>query len=151
MNLLQFPIHIKWTDRWCSFLYGWIRFIWSYVGIRFGVHMVSEGKVVKTATVPVSLPIGVVKKLEELRARLGYRSRNDVIRGAITRFIEEMEEAKVLYVRDLTVEQAKAEIVEYLKRHGSAYVTEMAESLGVNIELAFKAVEELEKEGVVGE
>jgi metal-responsive CopG/Arc/MetJ family transcriptional regulator len=113
--------------------------------------MVTEAKVVKTATVPVSLPIGVVKKLEELRARLGYRSRNDVIRGAIRRFIEEMEEAKVLYVRDLTVEQAKGEIVEYLKRHGSAYVTEMAESLGVSIELAFKAVEELEKEGVVGE
>ena len=62
-----------------------------------------------------------------------------------------MEEAKVLYVRDVTLEQAKREIVEYLKRHGSAYVSEMAESLGVNIELAFEAVDELEKEGVVGQ
>lgn len=113
--------------------------------------MVAEAKVVKRATIPVSLPISVVKKIEELRARLGYRSRNDVIREAVRRFIEEMEEAKVLYVRDVTVEQAKREIVEYLKRHGSAYVSEMAESLGINIELAFKAVEELEKEGIVGE
>lgn len=113
--------------------------------------MVAEAKVVKRATIPVSLPISVVKKIEKLRARLGYRSRNDVIREAVRRFIEEMEETKVLYVRDVTVEQAKREIIEYLKRHGSAYVSEMAESLGINIELAFKAVEELEKEGIVGE
>lgn len=122
-----------------------------YVDIRFGVCVVSEAKVVKRATVPVSLPMSVVEKLEGLRARLGYRSRNAVIREAVGRFIEEMEEAKVLYVRDVTVEEAKGEIVEYLKRHGSAYVSEMAESLGVNIELAFKVVEELEKKGVVGE
>jgi len=113
--------------------------------------MVAEAKVVKRATVPVSLPMDVVKKIEELRARLGYRSRNDVIREAIRRFIEEMEEAKVLYVKDVTLEQAKREIVKYLKRHGSTYVSEMAESLGIDIELAFKAVGELEKEGVVGE
>ena len=113
--------------------------------------MVVKAKGVKRATVPVSLPISVVKKIEELRGRLGYRSRNAVIREAIRRFIEEMEEAKLLYVRDVTLKQAKREIIEYLKRHGSVYVSEMAESLGVNIELAFKAVEELEKEGVVGE
>lgn len=113
--------------------------------------MVTEAKVVKRATVPVSLPVSVVKKIEELRARLGYRSRNAVIREAIRRFIEEMKEAKVLYVRDVTLEQAEKEIVEYLKRHGSAYVSEMAESLGINVELAFKAVGELEKEGIVGE
>jgi len=120
-------------------------------GYTLGVCMVAEAKVVKRANVPVSLPVSVVKKIEKLRGRLGYRSRNDVIREAIRRFIEEMEEAKVLYVRDVTLEQAKREIVEYLKRHGSAYVSEMAESLGVNIELAFEAVDELEKEGVVGQ
>jgi metal-responsive CopG/Arc/MetJ family transcriptional regulator len=120
-------------------------------GYSFGVCMVAEAKVVKRATVPVSLPISVVKKIEELRGRLGYRSRNAVIREAIRRFIEDVEEAKLLYVRDVTLKQAKRKIIEYLKRHGSAYVSEMAESLGVNIELAFKAVEELEKEGVVGE
>lgn len=132
-------------------MYNCISFIWLYAEYTFGVCMVAEAKVVKRATVPVSLPISVVKKIEELRGRLGYRSRNDVIREAIRRFIEEMEEAKVLYVKDVTLEQAKREIVEYLKRHGSAYVSEVAESLGVDIELAFKAVEELEKEGVVGE
>jgi len=113
--------------------------------------MVAEAKVVKRATVPVSLPTTVVKKIERIRARLGYRSRNDVIREAIKRFIEDIEETKAIYLREMTLEQAKKEIIEYLKQHGSIYVSEMAEELRIDIELAFKAVEELEKEGVVAE
>jgi len=113
--------------------------------------MVTEAKVVKRTTVPVSLPSAVVRKIEKLRARLGYRSRNDVIREAIRRFIEDMEETKIVYVREMTFEQAKKEIAEYLRHHGSAYVSDMAEDLGIDTELAFKAAEELEKEGVVGE
>ena len=114
-------------------------------------YIVSKAKVVKRATVPVSLPMVVVEKIEKLRARLGYRSRNDVIREAIRRFIEDIEKTKVVYVREISLEQAKKEIVEHLRHHGSAYVSEIAEDLGIAIELAFKAVEELEKEGVVGE
>jgi len=113
--------------------------------------MASEAKVVKRATIPVSLPIYIVEKIEELRAKLGYRSRNEFIREAIKRFIEEMKETKVIYVRDITLEQAKKEILEHLRRHGSAYVSEIAEDLGIEIEMAFRAVEELEKEGIVGE
>jgi len=113
--------------------------------------MVAEAKVVKRANVPVSLPVSVVEKIEKLRATLGYRSRNDVIREAIRRFIEEMEEAKVLYVKDMTLEKAKMEIIKYLKHHSSAYVSEMAESLGIDIELAFEAVSDLKKERIVGQ
>jgi len=113
--------------------------------------MAAETKVVKRATIPVSLPASTVEKIEELRAKLGYRSRNDIIREAIRRFIEEMKETKVIYVEDVTLEQAKQEIVEYLRQHGSAYVSDIAEDLGIEIGLAFKAVEELEKEEVVGE
>ncbi len=113
--------------------------------------MGGKAKVIKKATIPVSLPVSVVDKIEELRAKLGYRSRNDVIREAINRFIEEIEKSKVLYVRDLTLEQAKKEIIEYLKHREAAYVSEIAENLGINIELAFKAVKELEEERVIGE
>jgi len=113
--------------------------------------MVAEAKVVKRATIPVSLPTSVVRKIERLRARLGYRSRNDVIREAIRRFVEDMQETKVIYVRDMTLEEAKKEIVKHLKAHGTSYISEIAENLGIEIGLAFKAVQELEKEGVVGE
>jgi len=113
--------------------------------------MVTEAEVVRRATVPVSLPMSVVEKIEELRARLGYRSRNDVIREALKRFIEDIEETRVLSMREMTLEQAQEKIVGYLRRHNSAYVSEMAENLGIEIELAFEAVRELEKGGVVGE
>jgi len=43
--------------------------------------MVTKAKVAKRAKVPVSLPTVVVEKIERLRARLGYRSRNDEIRA----------------------------------------------------------------------
>ena len=115
------------------------------------LRMVTEVRVVRRATLPVSLPMSVVEKVEELRARLGYRSRNEVVREALRRFIEDIEETKVVSAREMTLEQAKERIVEYLRRHDSAYVSEMAEDLGIEIELAFEAVKELEKGGVVGE
>jgi metal-responsive CopG/Arc/MetJ family transcriptional regulator len=91
---------------------------------------------------PFPLPITDVEKIEKIRARLGYRSRNDVIREAINRFIEDIEETKAIYIREISLEQAKKEIVEHLRRHGSAYMSEIAEDLGIAIELAFKAVKE---------
>lgn len=115
------------------------------------MRVVEETTVVKRATIPVSLPLSLVEKIERLRAKLGYRSRNDVIRESIDRFVEEMEETKVIYMRDATLEEAKKEIVKYLKRRGTVYISEMAEDLGIDIPLIFKAAEELEKGGVVGE
>ena len=41
--------------------------------------------------------------------------------------------------------------MDHLRWRGSAYVSEIAEDLGIDIEMAFKAVRELEEEGVVGE
>lgn len=104
----------------------------------------------KRATIPVSMPVEVVKRMDAARARLGYRSRNEIIRESIKRFLEEIEEAKVIRVRDLSLRQAEEEILAYLKQHNSAYVSELAEALGLDIDLAFKAVAELERKGVVG-
>lgn len=60
------------------------------------------------------------------------------------------ESDELACMRDITLEQAKREIVKHLKAHDTAYISEIAENLGIEIELAFKAVQELEKEGVVG-
>lgn len=53
-------------------------------------------------------------------------------------------------MRKLTLEKAKGEILDYLKKHDSAYLSDIAEVRGIDIELAFKAARTLEKEGVVG-
>jgi len=52
-----------------------------YIRVSLAFCMVTKAKVAKRAKVPVSLPTVVVEKIERLRARLGYRSRNDEIRA----------------------------------------------------------------------
>ena len=50
----------------------------------------------------------------------------------------------------MTLSQAKREILDYLKKHNSAYVDEIANERGIDIDLAFKAARNLEEEGLVG-
>lgn len=102
------------------------------------------------ATVPVSLPVDVVMRVDKARVKLGYRSRNEVIRESIRRFLEEIEEMKVVRIRDIGLGQAKKEILAYLKKRNCAYISDISEALGIDIRLAFKAAEELEREGAVG-
>jgi DNA-binding MarR family transcriptional regulator len=64
--------------------------------------------------------------------------------------LEEIKEMKVIRTRNIGLGQAKKEILAYLKTHNSAYVSDIAERLGIDIRLAFKAVEELQREGEVG-
>lgn len=102
------------------------------------------------ATIPVSMPVELVKRVDNARAKLGYRSRNEVIRESVRHFLEEIDEMKVIRIRNISLKQAKKEILAYLKKRNSAYVSDIADTLGIDIQLAFKAAEELEREGVVG-
>lgn len=58
-------------------------------------------------------------------------------------------EVKVIRVRRMTLEQAKREILGYLKRHNSAYVSDIVNECGIDIDLAFRAARRLEEEGLV--
>jgi len=104
----------------------------------------------KRATIPVSMPVEIIKRVDNVRAKLGYRSRNEVIRESVRHFLEEIEEMKVIRIRNISLKQAKKEILAYLKQRNSAYVSDIADTLGIDIQLAFKAVEELQREGEVG-
>ena len=104
----------------------------------------------KRATIPVSMPVDVIKRVDNARAKLGCRSRNEVIRESVRHFLEEIEEMKVIRIRNVSLKQAKKEILAYLKKCNSAYVSDIADTLGIDIRLAFKAVEELQREGEVG-
>jgi metal-responsive CopG/Arc/MetJ family transcriptional regulator len=105
--------------------------------------------IVKRASIPVSLAIEEVKQLDRARAMLGFRSRSELIRESIRHFLDEIGEARIIRVRKMTLEQAKREILDYLKQHNSAYVSEIANERGIDIDLAFRAARALEKEGLV--
>ena len=104
----------------------------------------------KRATIPVSMPVEIIKRVDNARAKLGYRSRNEVIRESVRHFLEEIAEMKVIRIRNISLKQAKKEILAYLKQRNSAYVSDIADTLGIDIRVAFKAVEELQREGEVG-
>ncbi len=114
------------------------------------INIMLYDRMQKRVTVPVSMAPEVVKQIDGARAKLGYRSRNEVVRESIRHFLEEIEEMKVIRIRDISLKQAKKEILAYLKQHNSAYVSDIADTLGIDIRVAFKVVEELQREGVVG-
>jgi Arc/MetJ-type ribon-helix-helix transcriptional regulator len=100
--------------------------------------------------VPVVLEKEDVERIEEVRRRFGFRSRSEVVREAVRRFLDEVPRTRVVRVRGMTKERAKREILRYLREHGSAYVDDIALELGIDLDLAFEAARELQEEGVVG-
>jgi len=105
----------------------------------------------KRATIPVSLPVELVKKLDSARAKLGYRSRNEVIRESIKRFIEEVEEMRIIRLRSVSRQKAKEEIWSYHKKKEVAYPSDVADELRLDYGLVVDIIRELWEEEKVEE
>ncbi len=105
----------------------------------------------KRATIPVSLPIEVIKKLDETRAKFGYRSRNEVIRESIGRFIEEVKGMKIIKLRSVSRQKAKREIWDYLQKKDVVYASDIAEELRLDYGLVADIIREFWEEKKVEE
>lgn len=98
--------------------------------------------------VPVRIPVDLAGKLDRAVRLLRYRSRNEFIREAISRHVEEKASAKIIAVRDVPVQEAVRMIDAYLsKKPGAHFVSEIAEELGIELDAAFKAAERLLERG----
>ncbi len=95
------------------------------------------------ATIPVSLPEETVKKLDGARAKLGLRSRNEVIRESIDRFMDEVEGMKIIKLRDVPRQKAKQEILDYIKKKDVTYASDIADDLRLDYKLVVEVVREL--------
>ena len=74
-----------------------------------------------------------------------YRSPADFLREAVREKLRSME---VVGVQDADLDKAERMIEEYLERHpGPNLVSEIADSLGLDYSVAFKAVHNLLEEG----
>lgn len=105
----------------------------------------------KRVTIPVSMPVDVIKKVDDVRAKLGYRSRNEVIRESIRHFIEEIEGMKIIKLRNLPRRKAKQEIWNYLQKKDVTYASDIAEDLRLDYELVLDIIRELWEEDKVEE
>lgn len=104
----------------------------------------------KQLIVPVRLPAELASKLDNAVSKLHYTSRNEFIREAIEQHVNDRLEGKMIEVRDVSVKDATRMIDRYLaKNPGAHYVSELAEELGLELDVAFKAAETLQAKGMV--
>ncbi len=100
-------------------------------------------------TISLRLPTELLHQVDELVRRTGMRSRTEFVERALVEYVEELKEAKVLWVKRYTLEEARGAILGYLEDHPGTNVSDLAEALAMDIELAFQVVHALAEEGEV--
>ena len=79
--------------------------------------------------------------------RLGAKSRSAFIREATEKHIQEVGGLKVVEIREnVNLQDAKAEILAYLKEHKQAETFDIANDLRLDLDLTVKALKELWEE-----
>lgn len=97
----------------------------------------------KEHSIPTRLTSEQVKKMDRLIKQLGLRSRSEFIREAIDHYFNEAGSIKVIKIREIGIDQAKKEIIKYLKQKSEADTFEIANDLRLDLDLTTKALKEL--------
>jgi len=91
-------------------------------------------------------------RIERLVRAGAAKSVAQLVRQAVREHAEKLGSVKLLSLRDITPEQARKEIEEYLRSHsGAVWPDEMAEELGIDYRIVLKVVQELLREDKVEE
>jgi len=114
-------------------------------GVRLGRRTRGAGK----PTTSLRLSERQLQEIDDIVGRTGMRSRTQFIEQAISRYIEELAETKIVVVRAWTEAKATAAILKYLRGRRSTHVSDIVEALGMEPEQAFRVVDALMKEGNV--
>jgi len=96
---------------------------------------------------PVDLT-GVEKELNFIAEKLKV-SKAEAIREAIKFYAEELRGLEVVEIRDVKIEQAKKEIIEYIKGKDRVWADEIADSLRLDLSLVNDILMDLWSEGYV--
>ena len=100
-------------------------------------------------TISLRLPRRILEEIDGLVRRTRMRSRTEFIERAVETYVDELKEARIVVARPWTDKGARVAILRYLKGRSATYVTDIAEALGMDFELAFRVVSSLSKEGKV--
>jgi DNA-binding MarR family transcriptional regulator len=93
---------------------------------------------------------GEVEKIDKAVERLGAKSRSAFIREATEKYIQEAGGLKVVEIREnVSLQDAEAEILAYLREQKEAETFDIANDLRLDLDLTVKALKELWEEGKV--
>lgn len=98
---------------------------------------------------PIRIESPILKELDSLVNIFGYRSRTELIREAIEDKIANLKGSEIMELREMTDEQAKKELLEYIKGKESIYPSDIADALRLPLEQVFRIVNVLFTEGRV--
>ena len=111
----------------------------------------ATSKTKKSFLPSIRLEDSMLKELDELVNKFGYRSRYELIREAIADKIAELKGAEIIELRDLSKEDAKKEILEYIEHKDIVYASDIANDLGLDLKMTFEIIDELFKEDLLEE
>ena len=110
--------------------------------------MVSTTNRGESKTIGTKLPKTEYEEIIKLIESGMFLSGSDFVREAIR---EKLKTIKVIKIRDIDYDIAKKEVLGYYKSYEEAYISEVAEDLELDLELTAKIVQDLIKEGKLGE
>jgi len=101
--------------------------------------------------VPVRFSKDEIERINKTVERLGLKSRSALIREATRKYVQEAGSLKVIEIRDnISPNEAKKEILAYLRLHKEAETFDIANDLRLDMALTVKALKDLWEEGKVG-
>jgi len=104
----------------------------------------------KEAIVAVRFSKDEIEKIDKAVERLGAKSRSAFIREATEKYIQEVGGLKVVEIREnVSLQDAEAEILAYLRERKEAETFDIANDLRLDLDLTVKALKELWEEGKV--
>jgi metal-responsive CopG/Arc/MetJ family transcriptional regulator len=112
--------------------------------------VVVQKTIEKEAIVAVRFSKDEIEKIDKAVERLGAKSRSAFIREATEKYIQEVGGLKVVEIREnVSLQDAEAEILAYLREHKEAETFDIANDLRLDLDLTVKALKELWEEGKV--
>jgi len=96
------------------------------------------------------IPEREYERVEKLVRAGTAKSVAEFVRQAVRKYMDELGSSKLVSFRDVSMAQARREIIDYLKKHtGVVWPDEMAEELGIDYRLVLQVVQQLTGEGRV--
>ena len=113
---------------------------------RLGVTELPEKKV---GSIPTRFSVKQIAEMDRLIKKLGLRSRSELIRDAVDHYLTEKGSLRIIELRDISLDEAKEEIIQYIKGKGETDAFDIANDLRLDLDLTTRALKELWEEGEV--
>jgi len=112
--------------------------------------MLMQKVVEKETIVAVRFPKRELQKIDEAVKRASAKSRSAFIREATEKYVQEVGGLKVIEIREnVSLQQARAEILAYLNENKEAETFDIANDLRLDLDITVRVLKKLWEEGKI--